>query len=140
MGPLPGTGSIDSMLCFHVDRGQVCLAKPETFGLVRTSAICAFDQAMSDDTCRIEGRFGSIHHYPVCCQVLTKLRQNHHFSERAKYKEPRSVKKSAPTAMRSALSLKPPPDHISYFERPLAIDRRWPGAKINHRAAVLIAM
>ena len=26
MGPLPGTGSIDSMLCFHVDGGQVLVS------------------------------------------------------------------------------------------------------------------
>jgi hypothetical protein len=48
------------------------------------------------------------------------------------------VKKSAPAAMSSTLPLEPPPDHISYFERALAIDRRWPDAKISHRAAAPI--
>ena len=43
MGPWPETGTIDSMLCFHADGGQVLVCRlPNIFDPVPTSPVTAF--------------------------------------------------------------------------------------------------
>src|SRR5262249_5153256 len=61
-----------------------------------------------------------------------------YFSRRAKYKEPRNVKISAPTPMNSALWPKALDRQISCPERAAKIDPRCPGLNTSHRAAALI--
>jgi len=52
MGPWPGTGSIDSMLCFHVDGGQVLFSRPT--GHVDPSTHFSGDRVYQDmAVCRV---------------------------------------------------------------------------------------